>query len=129
MRGPSTHEAAQRDCRLGLRSATSAIAGCRKRRVRCVGCSGDLLPPSPPAEKATSYRYEAWEASTDDRAGYGRRSYRRRHDKRADVTLWWTGIARECEHLGDFEGFRRGNTRQSIGVRSHKVTENILAGK
>jgi len=24
----------QRDCRLGLRSATSAIAGCRNRRVR-----------------------------------------------------------------------------------------------
>src|SRR5262245_53381447 len=33
----------------------SAIAGCRKRRVgNCVRCSGDLLPPSPPAEKATA---------------------------------------------------------------------------
>jgi len=48
-----------------------AIAGCRKRRVRCAESSGNLLPPSPPGEKATSCRYEAWEASTDDRARYG----------------------------------------------------------
>ena len=35
----------------------SAIAGCRKRRVRnCAGNSGDLLPPSPPAEKAAAAR-------------------------------------------------------------------------
>jgi hypothetical protein len=32
-----------------------AIAGCRKKTcVDCAGSSGDLLPPSPPAEKATA---------------------------------------------------------------------------
>jgi hypothetical protein len=34
------------------KNALSAMAGRRKRPVRCVGCSGDLLPPSPPAEQA-----------------------------------------------------------------------------
>jgi hypothetical protein len=49
----------------------SAIAGCRKRRVRCAGCSGDLLPPSPPAEEATARQDQAGQASTGDRAGDG----------------------------------------------------------
>src|SRR6516165_400260 len=52
-----------------MRSATSAIAGCRKRRVRNAGSSGGLLPPSPPAEKATACEDQARQASTDDGAG------------------------------------------------------------
>src|SRR5262249_57841135 len=36
-----------------------------------LGCRAS--PPSPPSEKATACRYEAWEASTDDRAGDGMR--------------------------------------------------------
>jgi hypothetical protein len=42
-----------------------AIAGCRKRRARYVGRSGDLLPPSPPAEKATARQDQAGETGTD----------------------------------------------------------------
>jgi hypothetical protein len=34
-----------------------------------VGCSGGLLPPSPPAEKTTARQDEAGEISTDDRSG------------------------------------------------------------
>jgi hypothetical protein len=50
----------------------SAIAGCRKRRVRvCVETLSDLLPPSPPAEKATARQDQAGQSSTDDGAGYG----------------------------------------------------------
>jgi len=32
-------------------------------------CSGDLLPPSPPAEKATASKDQAGQASTGDGAG------------------------------------------------------------
>jgi hypothetical protein len=32
-------------------------------------CSGDLLPPSPPAEKATGSQDQAWQTATDDGAG------------------------------------------------------------
>jgi hypothetical protein len=37
--------------------------------VDCVGCSGDLLPPSPPAEKATARQEQAGKASTGDGGG------------------------------------------------------------
>jgi len=46
----------------------SAIAGCRKRRVCCAGCSGDLLPPPPPREQATACQDQAGQASADDGA-------------------------------------------------------------
>ena len=50
----------------------SAIAGCRERRVRnCAGSSGDLLPPSPPAEKATASQDQAGQTGTGDGAGDG----------------------------------------------------------
>jgi hypothetical protein len=34
-------------------------------------CSGDLLPPSPPAEKSTAREDQAGQASTDDGGGDG----------------------------------------------------------
>src|SRR5262249_10333421 len=37
----------------------------------CAGSSGDLLPPSPPAEKATAREDQAGQASTGDGAGDG----------------------------------------------------------
>src|SRR5215813_14094490 len=45
----------------------SAIAGCRKRRVRRM--FRRLLPPSPPAEKATARQDQAGQSSTSDGAG------------------------------------------------------------
>src|SRR6516162_3602755 len=50
--------------------------------VRCVGSSGDLPPPSPPAEKAT----------TSDGTGYSRRGYRN-----PDRTT--EGLAQSVENL------------------------------
>ena len=35
----------------------------------CAGSSGDLLPPSPPAEKATACQDQAGHSSTRDGAG------------------------------------------------------------
>jgi hypothetical protein len=35
------------------------------------GCLGDLLPPSPPAEKAAAHEDQTGQSSTRDRAGYG----------------------------------------------------------
>jgi hypothetical protein len=43
-------ESAEPEGRVLINRDCSAIAGCRKSRVPCVRCSGDLLPPSPPAE-------------------------------------------------------------------------------
>ncbi len=37
--------------------------------ARWAACSGDLLPPSPPAEKATAREDQAGKASTGDWAG------------------------------------------------------------
>jgi hypothetical protein len=36
----------------------SAIAGCRKRHVRCAEGSADFLTPSPPAKKKTTARQD-----------------------------------------------------------------------
>jgi len=48
----------------------SAIADCRIWRVPIRGgSSGDLLPPSPPAENATTRQDQAGQASADDGAG------------------------------------------------------------
>jgi len=38
----------------------------------CAGSSGDLPPPSPPGEKATTSKDQAGQASTDDGAGDGK---------------------------------------------------------
>jgi hypothetical protein len=56
---PRTCVLINRDC--------SAITGCRKRRVRCAGSSGDLLPPSPPAEKANARQDQAGQSGTGDK--------------------------------------------------------------
>src|SRR5262249_37905475 len=45
------------------KNTLSAMVGRRKRRMRCVGCSGDLLPPSPPPEKASARQKQAGEYS------------------------------------------------------------------
>src|SRR5262249_11377124 len=42
------------------------------QRWNNAGCSGDLLPPSPPAEKATTSKDQPWKSSTGDGAGSGR---------------------------------------------------------
>ena len=51
------------------KNALSAMAGRRKRRVDCPETSGNLLPPSPPAEKATARQDQAGKASADDGGG------------------------------------------------------------
>jgi hypothetical protein len=44
---------------------------CELLRASCVRCSGGLLPPSPPAEKATCCQDQTGKASAGDGAGYG----------------------------------------------------------
>src|SRR5262249_16007786 len=45
----------------------SAIGGCRNdAREACSGSSGGLLPPSPPAEKATARQDQARQSGTND---------------------------------------------------------------
>src|SRR5215813_8285724 len=56
------------------KNALSAMAGRRKRPVRCVGSSGDLLPPSPPAEKATARQDQARNACSNNRSWHCSRS-------------------------------------------------------
>jgi hypothetical protein len=66
IRHPVPRDSINRDC--------SAIAGCRKRRVRvCVETLSDLLPPSPPTEKAAGRQDQAGQASTGDGARNGGR--------------------------------------------------------
>jgi hypothetical protein len=45
------------------------VAERRKQRVDCPETSGDLLPPSPPAEQAATRQDQAGKASTGDGAG------------------------------------------------------------
>src|SRR5262249_60799164 len=49
----------------GRNSETPPVRVCTPQR-----CSGDLLPPSPPAEKATAGQDQAGKASTSDGARY-----------------------------------------------------------
>jgi len=56
---------------LVVQKSLSAMAGRRNRPVRCAGCSRDLLPPSPPAEKATARQDQTWKSSTGDGDGDG----------------------------------------------------------
>src|SRR2546429_5750763 len=51
------------------RSATSTIAGRRKRRVRIARSAG-LLPPSPAGEQATTSKDKTWKSSTGDGGGH-----------------------------------------------------------
>jgi hypothetical protein len=56
--------------RVFINSDCSAIADCRIWRVRIGdGSSGDLLPPSPPAEKATARQDQPGKSGTGDGAG------------------------------------------------------------
>jgi hypothetical protein len=52
--------------------------------------SGDLLPPSPPAEKATAREDQAGKASADNGAGYGGRANGHRPDA-ASLTAEYVG--------------------------------------
>src|SRR5262249_268854 len=56
------------DCLVRACTHKSRLFGNGKRRA-CVGCSGDLFPPPPPAEKATAREDHARKASTGDGAG------------------------------------------------------------
>src|SRR5437660_550030 len=59
------------------------------------GTSGDFLPPSPPAEKATARQDQAGKASTGDGRGHRRWVEQGCLDERADVSLRRTGVTRE----------------------------------
>jgi hypothetical protein len=48
----------------------------------CTGCSGGLLPPSPPAEKATARQDQAGQAGTDNGTGDGDARERKARVKR-----------------------------------------------
>jgi hypothetical protein len=54
-----------------LGPATSADDVAPPIRASCVRCSGDFLPPSPPAEKTTARQYQAGKASAGNWSGNG----------------------------------------------------------
>ena len=67
---PSHRQPSYRLGRVLINHDCSTIARCRKTtRTGCAGCSGELLPPSPPAENATAREDEAGQASTSDGTG------------------------------------------------------------
>src|SRR5262249_1254392 len=67
-------------------------------------CLGDLLPPSPPAEKTTARQHQAGQAGTGDGAGHWRKSHRtrrfkvegRRGDEEAASNEGKGGLGVEC---------------------------------
>src|SRR5262249_14798937 len=88
------------------------------------GCSGDLLPPSPPAEKATSCcHYEAWEASTDDRSWYwSGRCIERRDDYCARLVAHpATGSRAHVDHKRNIVG----RPRRDRGERWERVSGRV----
>jgi hypothetical protein len=60
---------------------------CNKLRVLLPQSSGDLLPPSPPAEKATARKDQAGKASTGDGGGDGRSGKIERKNALAELKL------------------------------------------
>src|SRR5262245_16218868 len=79
-------------------------------QTTCAGCvesSGNLLPPSPPAEKATASQDQAGKSGTGDGRGHVHRRWveQRRLDEPANVTLGkrWVWTALKHKHLGDLE--------------------------
>jgi hypothetical protein len=46
-----------------------SLANATRRVANCAGCSGDLLPPSPPTEKATARQDQAGKTCTSDETG------------------------------------------------------------
>src|SRR5262249_49324874 len=52
-----------------------------------LGCSGALLPPSPPAEQATARQYQAGKSSTNDGDGDGHKG---RSSARTQSEVWVT---------------------------------------
>jgi hypothetical protein len=70
------------DLRVNDGGITFGVAeDCRKRRVSAAReCSGRLLPPPPPAEKATARQDQAGKASTGDGAGNGGTSIKLRNN-------------------------------------------------
>ena len=51
-----------------LRRQRGGFPNLRPSALHCAGCSGDLPPPSPPAEKATARQDQAGKSSTGDGA-------------------------------------------------------------
>jgi hypothetical protein len=65
-------------------------------------CSGNLLPPPPPTEKATARQDQAREASTGDRSRHG--SYGTcgvYQDRRGEMSSG--AVAHDVKNLGDIE--------------------------
>jgi hypothetical protein len=93
--------------------------------THAVGCSGDLLPPSPPGEKTTARQDQAGQASTDDGARHG--SCGVYQDRSGEMS---TGaVAHDMKNLGDIEWLPRHDAtkREKIGAEL-TVNESISVG-
>src|SRR5262249_54440484 len=96
-------------------SATSAIAGCQTTCADCAGSSGDLPPPSPPAEKATASEDQAWKASTGDRAGDGSRDVESSLERCRGTEEFRDGQCQHITHQGLTDSSWEGIGYQTYG--------------
>src|SRR5262249_57533950 len=104
-----------------------------KRHVRVVqaGSSGDCLPPSPPAEKATDSQNETRQTGTRDGSWYRHRGCGIGHDCRTDVTLRRErkspAILRKVEDFGDRECLagREAGERYVLGAGRRVVKVDL----
>src|SRR5262249_43126764 len=96
--GQASCEVEQRSCWLNSARATLIKSRSRQTSITSIsGCSGNLLPPSPPAEKANARQDQARKASTGDGAGNGRSAL-------VEIDAWRGDRKRE----GTVGVFRRG---------------------
>ena len=91
------------------------------------GSSGDLLPPSPPAEKATARQDQAGQASTGDGAGNGREGV---GERAREAPIGRERVrARLYAKVGNQEaGRQRASSRerrQSEGVRNRSPRRQV----
>jgi len=76
-----------------------------------MGCSGGLLPPSPPSEKATACGDQTGKSGTGDRSRHRHGACGVYHDCARQVSLIHA-IADDVKHFGDREGVTGSNRAQ-----------------
>src|SRR5262249_44547424 len=92
------------------RTRTRMLAiGNRYTCARCARCSGGLLPPSPPAEKAAACEDQARQASAEDGPG---------HDQ---PLIWWRGNSKYLKIAAKLES---GVWRKMFAVFNSNIIGN-----
>jgi hypothetical protein len=81
-----------------------------------VKCSGDLLPPSPPAEKTTTRQDQAGHSCTGDGTGNGGWCYGARRSKH---NYWITSVGAD-KRIGTWLNVGRANESYGPTVEAHE---------